>query len=308
MTMQRAEIVLPVRGFDLQATVLANRTAELPPWRWRAGARPVLERAEQLADGTVHLLRIRPGPGGVVLEVTGRAAREVEVLAPLARRIRRALALDLDLHGFHERCRDDPLLRPARRLARGRLVRGTTPFEDAVTVLVASNVTWRSTVASLARLVSLGRRCPADPARRAFPTPAALASLPLPELRRRTELGRRAAWIQALARDIVAGRLDLDALRALPGPHAARLVGAMRGFGPVATAQLLLRLGHYGSPVLDGATRSFVRWAFGDDRAPFERWLQCRAPWGGLALWWASRATSPIAPAAGTRRRPSGRR
>src|SRR4030095_11094846 len=108
---ERPEIVLRARSrFDLRATVLSQDHAELPPFRWCDGRRPSLERAEELPDGSVHLLRIRQAPRGVVLEVTGRTAREIEVLAPLAIRVRRALALDQDLAHFHRACARDPLL------------------------------------------------------------------------------------------------------------------------------------------------------------------------------------------------------
>src|SRR4029453_10188855 len=89
MALERAEIVLPARGrFDLRATVVGRGHQPPPPYRWHEGRRPFLKRAEELADGSVHLLRIRPEPRGVVLEVTGRDAREIEVLAPLAARVR----------------------------------------------------------------------------------------------------------------------------------------------------------------------------------------------------------------------------
>src|SRR4029453_11601868 len=102
MALERAEIVLPARGrFDLRATVVGRGHQPPPPYRWHEGRRPFLKRAEELADGSVHLLRIRPEPRGVVLEVTGRDAREIEILAPLAARVRRALSLDIDLADFH---------------------------------------------------------------------------------------------------------------------------------------------------------------------------------------------------------------
>src|SRR5262245_21832019 len=116
MALERAEIVLPARGrFDLRATALDPGCEPPPPYRWHEGRRPVLERVEELADGSVHLLRIRPEPRGVVLEVTGSDAREIEVLAPLAARVRRALSLDVDLADFHQMCSADPLLRPLAR-------------------------------------------------------------------------------------------------------------------------------------------------------------------------------------------------
>src|SRR6516162_2786883 len=157
VALERSEIVLPARGrFDLRATMLSNEPRALPPFRWRDGARAVLERAEELPGGSVLLLSIRPHPGGVVLRATGEDAREIEVLAPLAARVRRALDLDLDLATFHRLCRRDPLLRRVAALGAGRLLRGTSLFEDVVGAVVAGGG-----VAATARIAALGRRCPA---------------------------------------------------------------------------------------------------------------------------------------------------
>src|SRR5262245_9106072 len=123
MALEHAAIVLPARGgFDLRATVLSHGYRELAPYRWRDGARPILRRAEQLPDGSVYLLTIRPLDDGVLLRVVGRDAREIEVLAPLAARVRRALMLDVDLTAFHRTCRRNARLRPLARLRAGRLL------------------------------------------------------------------------------------------------------------------------------------------------------------------------------------------
>jgi 3-methyladenine DNA glycosylase/8-oxoguanine DNA glycosylase len=296
MPLERAEIVLQARGqFDLRATVLSHGSHELPPFRWQDGLRPVLERPEQLPDGSVHLLRIRPAARGAVLEVTGKNAREIEVLAPLAARVRRALALDVDLTAFHRACAGDRLLRPVARLGLGRMLRGTSVFEDVVKVLARNNTSRARAVRSVNRLVAFGQRCPARPGLRAFPSPAALASIPARQLRDDTDLGDRAVWITGLARDIAAGRRDLEAIAHLPAPEAARALRAVPGVGPVGSAWLLLLLGHSDEPLLDRVTRSFARRALGDDRAALDRRLRRWGPWRGLALWLAHRAADPAA-------------
>src|SRR5262245_23511493 len=203
MTLERAEIVLPARGrFDLRATVLGRGDGPSPPYRWHEGRHPFLERAEELADGSVHLLHVRPEPRGVVLEVTGRDAREIEVLAPLAARVRHALMLDVDLADFHRTCRADPLLRTLARAGAGRVLRGTSVFEDVVRVLAGCDSMAAAAARPLGRIVRLGRRCPARPGVRTFPSPAAVARTPISRLARLAELGERGAAIVRLAREI----------------------------------------------------------------------------------------------------------
>lgn len=294
MALERTEIVLPARGrFDLRATVLADGSHLLPPYRWHEGSRPVLERPEQLPDGSVHLLRIRPAPRGVVLEVTGEGAREIEVLAPLAARVRRALALDVDLADFRRACARDPLLRPVARLGLGRLLRGTSVFEDVVTVLAGSNTTWEETGRSIGRLLRFGRRCPARRTLRAFPSPAALARIPARRLAGETGLGDRAARIVELSRAVVAGRRDLDALSRLGARATARALRGVRGIGPGGVGRLLLLLGHHDEPVRDRTARAFAQRTFGRDGSALDRWLRRQVPWRGLALWLAPRAADP---------------
>jgi len=112
-----------------------------PPWhRWSRGA---VARAERTADGHIHLVVLRAGRGGVTMSLTGVRAAHGESLAPVAARIRRALA------GYD-----------------GKALRGTSSFEDAVASLLDEvGVSDRARRAVL----RLGARCPAASAIRTMP-------------------------------------------------------------------------------------------------------------------------------------------
>src|SRR5262249_30978697 len=163
-----------------------------------------------------------------------------EVLAPLAARVRRALALDFDPSGFQQACAGDPLLQPVARLGLGRLLRGMTPFEDAVRVLVWGDDAPTDTARALARVGSLGARCPAQPVLRACPSAATLARFDVRRLRERTGLGRRAVWVHRLARQVASGRRDLRAIESLSTRAAARALEGVPGLEPAGVARLLL--------------------------------------------------------------------
>src|SRR5262249_62322410 len=154
-----------------------------------------------LAGGPVSPRRLRPVAAGVVLRAPGEDASEIEVLAPLAARVGRSLDLDLDLAPFPRLCRSDPLLRTAVSLGMGRLLRGTSLFEDLVRLLASASATDASRLHTAAAIAALGRRCPVRPELRAFPSPRTLARLDVRRLAGRTGLGRRAAWVSSLARD-----------------------------------------------------------------------------------------------------------
>lgn len=314
MAIATTEITLPARSpFDLRATVLSHGYWQLAPWAWRDGARPVLQRAERLNDGSVHGLFIRPAPNGVVLRVTGPDADQIERLAPLAARVRRALRLDEDLRPFDRLCRTDATLRPVARAGLGHLLRGTTLFEDVVKAVAWTNTTWPSAVASIGRLGVMGSRCAARPGMRAFPEPAQIARAGSAGLRERARLGYRAAWIHALALGTTDGTWDLGALEAsaarLSSSALARRLRALPGVGSGTAAWILLLLGHYDAPVIDAST---LRWAasIGWPR-PSPRAIAHRAArwgsWAGLALWCAQRLALDVRPA--SRRAPDpGRR
>jgi 3-methyladenine DNA glycosylase/8-oxoguanine DNA glycosylase len=280
-----AQIFLPARGrFDLVATVESGARALGRPWVWAGGRRPVLRRAERLHGRAVHLLEIRPAPGGVVLRAVGPGANEIEQLAPLAARVRRALQLDVDLTDLHRRCHGQSGLAWIARGALGRIVHGTTLFEDCVAALLGD--------AAMPHLVAYGRRCPELPALRACPTPLDLATVGTRGLRARTGLDRRADAAVRLARAVVAGRGGLPTLDAraasLSRPALLRALRALPGLSSSASATLAPLLGHHERLALDRLTLRRATRVLLPGRPPraaeLRRRLAPLGPWGGLVL------------------------
>jgi 3-methyladenine DNA glycosylase/8-oxoguanine DNA glycosylase len=225
---------------------------------------------------------------GVALRVIGPDAAAGEVVAPLAARARRALRLDEDLRPFHALCRREPALRPIARGGLGRLLRGTTLFEDAVTAIVGGNTGWPAAVASVARLGHLGAACAADRELHAFPTPSEIVGAGLLRLRGPVGLGQRAASVLGLAHDVGRGTRDLAALDAAAAAMSTvaldRALRRIRGVGPATTPWLLAMLGHYDLPLLDRATRAWASRALPGARDT-ERRLRRYGSWSGLVLW-----------------------
>ena len=294
MRIPTAEIILPARGrFDLRAVVHSHGYYELAPFRWEDGRTPTLHRVERLPSRSVYRLAVGPAPRGVVLRVTGRDATEAEVLAPLAARMRRALRLDEDLADFHRLCRLEPALRPIVRLGMGRLLRGTTLFEDLVKAIAWTNTTWRGAVSMIDRLGRLGSRYPGEPRLRAFPTPEQILAAGEQRLRDRAGLGYRAPYLIALADRVVSGALDLQALStrgpSIASADVARTLASIRGAGPATVAYGLMLLGHYDHPAIDSATLRFAREAFHGSRpttiAQVHQRFARYGEWAALVLW-----------------------
>jgi len=293
MQLSSAEIDLPARGrFDLRATVLSYGYYELPPYRWEDGRRPVLYRAERLASGRVYLIEVRPAPRGVIVRATGHDADEPEVIAPLAARMRKALRLDEDLAPFHRLCRADAALRPIAGVGLGRLLRGTSLFEDVVKAIAWTNTTWPAAVSMIGRLGRLGSSCPADRKLRAFPTPRQIVRAGAAGLRAETGLGYRAPYLVQLAAEVLTSTrnlVDLEARAAvLPTADLARELLDVRGVGPATAGYLLMMLGHYDRPAIDRATLRYAATLY-HGRRPTERALRQRmsryGAWSGLVCW-----------------------
>ena len=293
-----SSVVLSVpRPFKLRAMVHSYGYYQLPPCTWDDQAR-TLGRAERATDGRVYFLAVREkaqeSAGDVRLELTmtgrrmGRATR-VELIG----RVRKMLRLDEDLASFYALCRREGALRALPRLGVGRLLRGTSLFEDLVKAISWTNTTWTQAVRMIGRLGELGDPCPAMPGLRAFPSARQVLEAGGRYLRDEARLGYRAAYILELSRRVCSGELDLDALegraRAMAAGELARELTRIRGVGKASAAYVLSMLGHYEHLILDSWTRACAARAFFDGRYPEEKEVEALfgkfGPWKALVAW-----------------------
>jgi 3-methyladenine DNA glycosylase/8-oxoguanine DNA glycosylase len=273
--------------FSLPVVVKSHGWYQLSPFGWDASG--VLTRVERLSTGRVMELRLRESDVGVSIEVGDRLndAESQEVAAKAVW----MLDLDLDLSPFYARAWDEPRLAYVEETARGRILRSPTLFEDVVKTILTTNVSWSGTIRMVERLVStFGDPLPSDPARHAFPTPERLAATDEDGLRS-VGLGYRAPYVLELARSIVSGDLDLEALKSadLPNADLRKRLLMIKGVGDYAAANLLMLLGYYDFLPVDSWAMTMVsrEWYDGEPvgraevEAAFERW----GVWKGLAFW-----------------------
>lgn len=273
--------------FSFAAVADSHGWRQLAPFR---GDRDALSYVLRLRSGRVIDLELAGTPDGVRITAEDGLgpAGETEVAAVVTW----MLGLDQDLSSFYAAAQDEPKLASAAAEAKGRILRSPTLFEDVVKTILTTNTAWSSTKRMVANVVDLfGDPLPADPARRAFPTPAQLAATDEPTLRNVARLGYRAPYVLDLARKVAAGALDLEALRTadLPTPELRKRLLALKGVGPYAVANLLMLLGRYDAIPIDSWALSVVskEWHGGapigpaEVEAAFARWGQ----WKGLAYW-----------------------
>lgn len=281
---------LRARGpFRLGAVVRSHGWFQTPPFAWDEPAE-VLERIELLPGGAA-VVHVTPAPGGVDV-VAGRRLSPAEA-EELRRRATRMLQLDADLDGFEEALAFDPEL--ARDLAAyggGRVLAGTSLYEDVVKAVCATNTTWTQAVAAMVRLAALDGT--GSEAGGPLVDPGAMLALGEDRLRAEGRVGYRAPSLLGVARAGADGGLAaLDAeAPALDGAELEARLRALPGVGPATASYLCLLLGRYDRPGIDSATIRIAAGRWFDGRKPTRaEVLERVAPAGrfvGLALYWAT--------------------
>lgn len=279
-----SKIPLP-SGFSFPSTVTSHGWYRLAPFRWDGR---VLHRPETLREGTADLAITETARA---LTIAG-AADSSELRA----RIARMFQLDLDLTEFVEKSRASEVHAWVEEAGFGRLLCGTTLFEDAVKIILTTNTMWRQTVRMAELLVEkCGRRSPANHA--AFPLPEDIARFSADELQADCRLGYRAKSIRSLAGGIVDGSIDLATI-ANPELSTEALFKSYQqlpGIGPYGAAHLLAMDGRHDFIAVDTEFRRFVRERYHAGRKVSDAAMLRRyAKWGRwkyLAYWselWSS--------------------
>ena len=273
---------------DFRLTLLSHGVADLLPNRVAPdGSR--LDTVLSTSSGAIAVTLKSPGPGQAMLAAAHADPPEA-VRAELAAQVRFMLRLDEDLSGFYAVAAADPALAWTTAGA-GRMLRSPTVFEDVVKTICTTNCTWAATVRMVSALVSeLGAPAIGDPARRAFPSPAAMARAGEDFYREHARAGYRGAYLRALAAEVAEGRLDLQALDdpALPDAEVAQRLLALDGVGPYAMAHVMMLLGRYRRLILDSWTRPTYRRLSGRPRVTdkgIERAFRRYRQFAGLAFW-----------------------
>ncbi len=242
--------------FSFGETVHAHGWRHLAPFAWDPDTQ-TLSRPQQMADGTVTLLTLRPA-GPALLQITADPPADPQ---EVIRIVRRMLQMDLPLDKFHAFCAQTPALAAIRDARQGRLLVSPTVWEDYVKVVLTTNTTWAQTKSMTARLVSLyGTPLAAQPELCAFPTPAQIASVSPASFAENARLGYRASSIHTVATQIADGLLDLEAgrERALPTAELWRQLLALPGVGPYAASCLLLYAGRAERVNSDSVARALL--------------------------------------------------
>jgi 3-methyladenine DNA glycosylase/8-oxoguanine DNA glycosylase len=253
--MNRLTISTPP-DFSLEATVVSHGWYVMPPFRWDAG-RGVLHRIESFDGAGAFDLVVRHDGAKLVVESKCDVAPFRDELRA---RLTRMFQLDLALGEFHALCGRRKSHRAVADAKFGRLLCGSTLFEDAVKIIATTNTVWAQTVRMVTLLVEACGE-PAASGGRAFPTPAQVAALGEPALRERCRMGYRAPYVRALAEGVASGAIDLAEIAnaALPTEELFKSYRRLPGIGPYGSAHLLAMDGRHDYIAVDTEFRAHVR-------------------------------------------------
>jgi 3-methyladenine DNA glycosylase/8-oxoguanine DNA glycosylase len=281
---------------DLWRTLNSHGMTSLPPMRLDEDSR-TLEVTLLSGPGQARTVEISAGRRGYARAVVAGKAPGRRATEELLAGVGHILRLDEDLSGFYALARGDPDLAWATSGA-GRMVRGSTVFEDVIKTICTTNCTWAATERMVGAIVEhLGVRAPGapltGPGGRAFPTPGALAAAPERFLRDVARAGYRSAYLRSVASAVAEGSLDLEELGAghreeISDDEVEVRLLALPGVGPYAAAHIMMTLGRHSRLILDSWTRPTYARLVGRKTVADSSILKRFRPYGsyaGLAFW-----------------------
>ncbi len=297
--------------FNFLSAVNSHGWVQLAPMRFDEAGQ-ALFYVDRLSNGRVHEYRIYAALGGVNVETTEKLDKSEQ--NEVREKVTWMLGLDMDFSAFYKAARKEPKLRAARKLARGRVLRSPTFFEDVLKTILTTNTLWAATkrmnlnlIAALGdastsltvRAASTGGTPVRDGSTgplpgtdlKAFPTPGRIAASGLEVLRETVRVGYRASAVHELAARVASGELDLESFKTSPLPTSELREELMKikGVGPYAAANLLMILGRHDFIPIDSWALKIVshEWYRGKPVTPKQ--VERRfAKWGefkGLAFW-----------------------
>ena len=318
---QRTITINAAVPFSLKATVLSHGWHECSPLSWSEGGDcfQMIERHRgQALRLSIKETRRTSAKVALRLVVDGENI-EAKVVGWAAQRVRRTLALDLDLSEFYALCKKHPTLCIIPRIGAGRLIRSPSMAENIIKTICATNVNWTQSVKMINRLGQLGPPVRHFVHLNSWPTPREILKAGERYLKEVCRLGYRSALILKFCQSVCDRETDPEALFALgcsADVSSDDLLEHLRpipGIGPSSAHFLLSTLGRFDRMSIDSATIAFVGRTHFNGRKPtpkqVERLYARFGKWKNLVWWlesWLTWGTGrAMAAQAVTRRRRS---
>ncbi|MDQ2936554.1 MAG: Fe-S cluster assembly protein HesB [Acidobacteriota bacterium] len=275
------------REFNFKRTVISHGWCELLPFQLDQG-KWLLTRTLDIKDAKPVTITISATKRALLIHTSRRLSQSAT--KKVVSDVRHMLRLDDHMGGFYRLLTEDRDFDWIPKQGAGRMLRSPTVFEDLVKMICTTNCSWALTEKMVTGLVeNLGRE--STDGRRTFPTPEAMALMPVKFYVNEVRAGYRAAYLKELADRVASGDLDVEAWLKSP-LSTAELIKEMRGVmgvGPYAAENLLKLIGRYDGLALDSWTRAKFFTVRNNGRKTTDkkiaRYYSRFKEWRGLALW-----------------------
>ncbi len=282
------EISIPIpRNFNFKRTVISHGWRELLPFEFDR-KKWTLTRVldfDNRVPVTVSISVSRRSLGIIASRRLSKRATEKITLD-----VRHMLRLDDDMTSFYREMTGTPGFEWIEHQGAGRMLRSPTVFEDLVKMICTTNCSWSLTEKMVNGLVqTLGRE--SNDNRRSFPTPEAMALMPLRFFVNEVRAGYRASYLKELADRVASGSLKVEdwVASSLPTVELSKQIRDVKGVGPYAAENLLKLLGRYDGLALDSWTRAKFFQVRNNGRKASDkkiaRYYSRFREWRGLAFW-----------------------
>jgi 3-methyladenine DNA glycosylase/8-oxoguanine DNA glycosylase len=274
--------------FNFLSVVQSHGWIQLAPFRFDENSQ-ILFYIDRLANGRVVEYRITETSKGVKIAIAGILSKAEQ--NEVKEKVSWMLGLDQDFSSFYKVASKEPKLRNAKKLARGRVLRSPTFFEDVVKTILTTNTLWGATKRMNLNLIATFGESLTGSDSKAFPTPDRIAASSDKVLRETVRVGYRAKALRELAVRVASKQLDIESFKtsSLPTLDLRKELMNIKGVGPYAAANLLMILGRHDFIPIDSWALKVVsnEWYRGKPVTPkqvekrFEKWGEYK----GLAYW-----------------------
>lgn len=274
--------------FNFLSVVNSHGWVQLAPFRFDENSR-TLFYTDCLTNGRVVEYRISETSKGVKIGIAGILGKAEQ--NEVKEKITWMFGLDQDFSSFYKVASKEPKLRRAQKLARGRVLRSPTFFEDVVKTILTTNTLWAATRRMNLNLIALFGEPLSGSEKKAFPAPERIAVSNPGVLKETVRVGYRAPALHELAVRAASGELNLESYKtsSLSTLDLRKELMKINGVGPYSAANLLMILGRHDFIPIDSWALKVVsnEWYRGKPvtlkqvEKRFEKWGEYK----GLAYW-----------------------